>query len=120
MTREINSIKAAVSIVFIVAGFIILTIFFYFIPFSIEDRFTIWLWMILAGSMFGLAIFTVLGFKIKKALGVMVFVIFWSLIYFAPIPTDIQELVWAVWLFLLVSLLWVHKKYKESKRKIVQ
>jgi hypothetical protein len=117
MTGEINSIKAVLSIAFIVAGFIVLTIFFYFIPFSPTDKFTIWLWMILAGSMFGLAIFTVLGFESKKALGVIAFVIFWSLIYFAPIPTDFQELVWAAWLFFLVFMLWVHKKYKESRRK---
>ena len=117
MTKEINSIKAVLSAVFIVAGFIILTIFFYFIPFSSTDKFTIWFWMILAGSMFGLAIFLVLGFGVKKALWVMAFVVFWSLIYFAPIPTNIQELVWAAWLFFLVSLLWVHKKYKESRRK---
>lgn len=117
MILPIKRSKLILSFVFIIAGFSIMTIFIYFIPFSPSDIFTIWFWAILVASTFALAGCIVLNFDIKKTVGVIAFSLFCSLIFLVPFPPNIRGLVQAFWLPFLVFLMWLYKKYKENKRK---
>ena len=119
MMKWKKSIKTIAGAMFIIVGFFILTIFFHFIPFSPTDKLTIWVWIMLAVSMFGLGVSIFLGFNIKKAIVVLAFVVFWTLIFLIPFPGSVQELIWAVWLFFPFYLLYIYKKYQESRRKHV-
>jgi hypothetical protein len=112
-----KAVKTIFGVMFVIIGFFILTTFFYFIPFSPADKLTVWVWIMLAVSMFGFGVSIFLRLDVKKTIGVLAFVILWTLIFFAPIPSSVQELVWAVWLFFPFYVLYIWRKYQESKRK---
>lgn len=112
MSQPIASSKEILSIIFILMGFLLATVFFKFIPFSPSDIFTIWLWTMLVAFMFGFAIFIFFGFNLKQTVGAIIFILFYSLIFFIPLPLDIRELIWALWLFFLVFCVWIYKRYR--------
>jgi hypothetical protein len=112
-----KTVKTILGVIFVIIGFFILATFFYSIPFSPADKLTIWAWTMLAVSMFGFGLCLFLGLGVKKTIGVLAFVIFWTLIFLAPIPSSVQELVWAVWLFFPFYVLYIWRKHQESRRK---
>jgi hypothetical protein len=117
ITEQMKSPRMILSVVLVAAGFLIITVFFNFVPFSTSNRLTLWLWAMAAALTFGLAIFIILGLSIKKSVGAIIFVLFWSLIFFFPVPSSFQELIWAVWLFLLILIIAAYAKYQKSTRK---
>lgn len=119
MVRRIETARAILALIFIIAGFSVLIFFFAFIPFSPSDMLTIWLWSLLPSSMFGIAILILLNVRleVKKVAGGIIFILLYSLIFFVPLPFEIRELVWGAWLLFLFLLIWGYKKYQDTKRK---
>jgi hypothetical protein len=115
MNWRIKRSKLIMSFIFIIAGFSVMTTFFYFVPFSPSDKFTIWLWSVLATSMFAFAMSIILNFNIKKTMAGIVFMLCYSLIFFVPFPLNLGELIWPAGLLLLVLLMWIYKKTQRSK-----
>jgi len=110
-----KSSRMILAFVFIVVGFSILELLRRSIlPFT-SDFFTIWSWSMLVTSMFVFAICIVLSFDIKKTIVAFLFLLLVSIIFFIPIPYEIQPLAWGFWLFLLASIMWAYKKYKSRR-----
>ena len=115
MNRQIKRSKLILTFIFIIAGFSVITLFFKLIPFSPSDKFTIWLWSVLAASMFAFAMSIILNLNIKKTMAGIVFMLCYSLIFFVPFPLNLGDLVFPAGLLLLVLLMWIYKKHKEAK-----
>lgn len=101
------------GIILIAIGLLILVIFLYFVlPFQ-PDMLTMWAWIMLATSMLVAGLGISSGFGIRETLAAVLFGLLGSIVFFVPLPANVGELVWVLWLFFLVCLLWGYNKYKK-------
>lgn len=105
------------GLIFIIAGFALMTAFFKFVPFSSSDRLTGWLWAVLIMLVFGLGFFSIIVVKIRDALATLLALFLWSLILLVPVPLGYEEVYYGGSVAFLGIMLVLYVKYKEYKKK---
>ncbi|MCK4481805.1 hypothetical protein KAU55_01160 [Candidatus Bathyarchaeota archaeon] len=122
MTWQVRSSNKMLilGIVFFIAGFVLMTIFFKLVPFSPSDRPIIWLWTVLAMLTFGLGLFSIIAVKTKDALATLLVLLVWSFVFLIPVPEGYEDYVWGGSLVFLCVTTMLYVKYKEFKKKKAQ
>ncbi|MDH5494155.1 MAG: hypothetical protein OEY24_00410 [Candidatus Bathyarchaeota archaeon] len=105
------------GIIFIIAGFGLMTFFFKFMPFSPSEKLTMWLSALLIMLVFGLGLFSIIVVKTKEVAATFMVLFVWSLVFLVPVPKGCEDFLWGGSLLLLCATVVCYVKYKESKKK---
>lgn len=112
-----SNIQIILGLIFIIAGFVWMGCFFSFRLFSPSDRFSIWRGVVITSLLFfsGFCI----GFKIpiKQSLIVALIFLGYSFVFFIPVPSGYEEVYYGgLWVLIMIMLV-LYAKLKESKKK---
>jgi hypothetical protein len=110
-----SSIRIALGLTFIIAGFVWTVFFFTLLPFSGLDRLTGWFGAIIASVFFFLGI--CIGFSLKPketTVGFLVLVA-WSLgLVLLPVPEGYGEAVFGGWFLVLCAMVALYEKHRKK------
>jgi len=118
MTWQVRSSNKMLilGVVFFIIGFAFLAFFPNFMSLS-PDRVAIWLYALLTAAPFGLGLFSIIIVKVKDAIIAMAFVFGYSLILLVPVPQGYEETYYGGVAILIMAILVIRVKLKESKDK---
>jgi len=113
-----SNVRIALCLVLIIAGFAWILVFFKFVSFSPQDRLTGWLGAIIAGFFFFWAFCIGFSVKTKKILVGTLVCFSWSMGFLIiPVPEGYAETVYGSWAIVLIAIVAIYAKYKESRKK---